>query len=507
MGEKMKNSRKIQNSTFLKKITTLLLVVLMLNSSLVVYGESTISVADEQSDTHTMTDEEILVAELVSETWYDVSSVNSEDSFGGRLYFNEDGTGYFKNGTSFIDQQWEVTDNCVTTKYVFGGTYFETEFLLRLNKDKGRYELRPKEGSTIYLQESDVTMKLSNAVVGSQIELGTYEMNNDVEDGPEVIRWIVADNYSIDGYVILVSYYGLDVQQYHNEDTDITWENCSLRKWLNEDFYNTAFSNKEKNIISSVNLENPANKRYGTDGGNSTLDTVWMFGEYDAENYYELMSRNNGKVYTTAYAQSLGAKEVDVCWLRTPGSQGNNAAVTHSASNFGEVHSQVIESQVVRPAILVSKEAEVFICYDEFISYGEFLSVDDTSSEVETDSLSENEIESEVEAEAETESESASISSDDAEERVADDWNMQAEIGLIDMYLTKSVDCYSIKNLNAASLSFVREDSDNYIFVVKGTFSAYDDYGNFDGKYNFEQQYKVDKGDGSVSRDSLETFK
>ena len=35
-------------------------------------------------------------------------------------------------------------------------------------------------------------------------------------------------------------------KKYNEELTDITWENCTLRYWLNNSFYNTAFSSSDK---------------------------------------------------------------------------------------------------------------------------------------------------------------------------------------------------------------------------------------------------------------------
>lgn len=324
--------------------------------------ETTVSETDEKDNTETAApDDETFATELVSETWYNVSFVNNQTVSGGRMYFNEDGTGHFKNWDNVIDFQWEVKDSCMMMKYEDNGVTVEDKYPLFLNQD--RYEMTDESGTFVYLKESDATMKLSNAFVGSEIELGTYEQDNVAEDGTEPIKWIVADKSAIDGYVILVSYYGLDVQQYHNEDVDITWENCSLRKWLNEDFYNTAFSDEEKAIISPISLENPANKSSGIEGGNPTVDTVWMFGEYDARNYMELMSKDNGQVPTTDYVQSLGEKEIDCFWLRTPGSAANKASVAWDDSNFGEINSPVTESHVVRPVILVSKDADVFISF------------------------------------------------------------------------------------------------------------------------------------------------
>ena len=43
----------------------------------------------------------------------------------------------------------------------------------------------------------------------------------------------------------------IEQRSYHNEYVDITWEDCSLRKYLNTEFYNR-FSDEEKERIVPV---------------------------------------------------------------------------------------------------------------------------------------------------------------------------------------------------------------------------------------------------------------
>ena len=36
------------------------------------------------------------------------------------------------------------------------------------------------------------------------------------------------------------------------DSVDITWHDCDLRKWLNNEFYNTAFNATEKEFIKTT---------------------------------------------------------------------------------------------------------------------------------------------------------------------------------------------------------------------------------------------------------------
>lgn len=55
----------------------------------------------------------------------------------------------------------------------------------------------------------------------------------------EKIKWKVLQN---DGNTLFVaSDKALDCKNYHNKEEEITWEGSSIRRWLNDSFYDTAF--------------------------------------------------------------------------------------------------------------------------------------------------------------------------------------------------------------------------------------------------------------------------
>lgn len=61
-----------------------------------------------------------------------------------------------------------------------------------------------------------------------------------------------------------MSEYILDCKRYHGEYTDITWRDCDLREWLNDEFYNAAFDAVEKKFVKTTRC---------TDNGESSPDT------------------------------------------------------------------------------------------------------------------------------------------------------------------------------------------------------------------------------------------
>jgi hypothetical protein len=111
-----------------------------------------------------------------------------------------------------------------------------------------------------------------NVVVGEEIKFGSYEQDNDFSNGKEPIEWIVVskDNNSIQ----VISKYILDAVQYNYPWTEVTWEKSGLRKWLNNNFFDTAFNNTEKNMIK-VNTVKAVNE-YDENGGKNTKDKVYI---------------------------------------------------------------------------------------------------------------------------------------------------------------------------------------------------------------------------------------
>lgn len=339
----------------MKKLLALLMVIVMCLSVCACGESEKTNKADDKNSASQKDDK--LETELTSQTWYDISCVDKENELAGRVDFKKDGTGHFKNYTEVLDFTWEIKGE----KVLMDMDGIDVEYTLSNNND--RYELTDIAGERLFVKESDAKTTIADATIGSEVELGLYEQDNIEEDGKEPIRWYVADNKNIEGYVVLVSVYGLDYQQYHNEKTDVTWETCSLRTWLNDDFYNSAFSEEEKSVVSAVKLENPENSYYRIPGGNDTTDKVYLLNEYDATNYLAITAKHHGQALATEYTQALGAEEIESYWLRSPGDKQSTAAVAYGESNFGETYSEVTNMRMVRPVILVPKNTEVFVSY------------------------------------------------------------------------------------------------------------------------------------------------
>lgn len=87
---------------------------------------------------------------------------------------------------------------------------------------------------------------------GKYIKFGKYEQDNNVYNGKEDIEWLVLKVE--EGRALVISKYALDCQRYHTECQLVSWKDSTLRKWLNEDFIQQAFTESEQTIIPTVTL-------------------------------------------------------------------------------------------------------------------------------------------------------------------------------------------------------------------------------------------------------------
>lgn len=106
---------------------------------------------------------------------------------------------------------------------------------------------------------SEPDLSFPGLKVGDIVQFGRYEQDNDLENGPEPIEWRVLEIK--DQAALLLSRSILDLKSYHYRDTETSWMNCTLRKWLNEDFVEAAFVPAEaERIIEFEYYEGGPNK-------------------------------------------------------------------------------------------------------------------------------------------------------------------------------------------------------------------------------------------------------
>ena len=194
--------------------------------------------------------------------------------------------------------------------------------------------------------------------VGDFITFGQYEQDNDEGNGPEPIEWRVLAVE--DGEALCVSRYSLDSMPYYAPGrAKASWEKSTLRAWLNSDFLNAAFSEKEQQALVTE-------ERFTRYEKTKTVDTVYLLANEDAKQYFA--NHADRQCEPTAYAIAHGAnlsKKYDGkahWWLRNPSWEFWNKA-SFVAAGGGVVtcgeNSGFVETRgfCVRPAISLNLAA------------------------------------------------------------------------------------------------------------------------------------------------------
>ena len=161
---------------------------------------------------------------------------------------------------------------------------------------------------------------ITDCNVGETVTFGSYEQDNDTSDGAEAIEWTVLDKQ--DGKALLISNYALEAKAFNDEAWNSSrWDTCSLRTWLNDEFYNTAFSSSEQEKIQTTDITDEDIKGLSNDGGNSTQDKVFILSSDEIVKYYNLsednLSHDELVLMPTEYAAAHGAAtyfEDGSCW-------------------------------------------------------------------------------------------------------------------------------------------------------------------------------------------------
>lgn len=150
-------------------------------------------------------------------------------------------------------------------------------------------------------------------------------------DKPQYYHWTDTDSYHYFRYeplkwriieingneIMLMSDKLLDCVPYNRVSEAVSWQDSYLRQFLNDEFYNHAFSNEEKEAVIEKQIENNPNRSYGTDCGNTTDDKVFVLSEEEV--YLDTKATRHGfYAYTgvddpakrfkpTMYAMARGA--------------------------------------------------------------------------------------------------------------------------------------------------------------------------------------------------------
>ena len=188
---------------------------------------------------------------------------------------------------------------------------------------------------------------------GDIVTFGHYPQNADGKDKTP-IEWIVLKT---DGKTaMLISRYALDSCHYYPTGKDVTWETCTLRRWLNGTFLETAFSPEEQKRLQTVMVTPDKNPEYDTNPGKATQDRVFLLSIAEAKKYFSTDSERVCKPTPYAEAQGAWTDNSGTCWwwLRSPGGSSNYAANVYTDGSVYHYGLYVFTIYLaVRPVVVV----------------------------------------------------------------------------------------------------------------------------------------------------------
>ncbi len=177
-----------------------------------------------------------------------------------------------------------------------------------------------------------------------------------------------------DGTALIITDKIIEQRSYHNKYVEITWAECSLREYLNTEFYER-FAEKSR-IVPMLN-KNPDNPWFGTKGGVDTEDKIFVlsleelackyFGDSSSLLYnpkknqrywYERKDVNNSKRGAILQDKGWGSWY----WIRTPGRFSVKAVYVFPDGNIGIHGNNILKGNIadgycaggVRPAMWIT---------------------------------------------------------------------------------------------------------------------------------------------------------
>ncbi len=158
----------------------------------------------------------------------------------------------------------------------------------------------------------------------------------------------------------------IERRSYHDVYKEITWAECSLRKYLNDEFY-YRFTVADKSRIARVLNKNPDNQWYGSKGGADTEDNIFLLSieevvcKYFGDSSEKLYNPGKNQRYWFERKDENNSKRAlgHWWWLRSPGRVNVKAVYIHGDGNIGIQGNNILKGNIadgycaggVRPAL------------------------------------------------------------------------------------------------------------------------------------------------------------
>ncbi len=194
---------------------------------------------------------------------------------------------------------------------------------------------------------------MTKVKAGDTIKFGHYEQYNDHSNGPEEIEWDVLKKEK--DRILIITKKGLDSKPYNTEYTSVTWETCTLRKWLNGEFLQTAFSEEEQKQISETSSSDAVD--HDIENEYLTQDKVFLLSEKEADELYKTDEERLCKPTEYAIAQGVFVfnGQCGRWWIQSHSTEESSKALIIDA--FGHIYKRGdnvnLGNSAVRPALWI----------------------------------------------------------------------------------------------------------------------------------------------------------
>lgn len=138
-------------------------------------------------------------------------------------------------------------------------------------------EMRKDMGMVMQVIENLRKQMGEHAVVPINVPVPTYDKCEIMHFGffnGTPIEWLILRKK--EDRSLILSKYGLEVKAYNLSRKNVAWEKSEIRRYLNIEFYEKCFNEKEKNLIKSSLVVNKDNPIYRAPGGPDTRDKIFL---------------------------------------------------------------------------------------------------------------------------------------------------------------------------------------------------------------------------------------
>ena len=197
-----------------------------------------------------------------------------------------------------------------------------------------------------------------------------------------------------DGTALLLSHAAIECEPFQKDLQDVSWENCTLRSWMNgygaeanasgkdfsetgKNFLDTAFSSAEQEAILETSVRNEPNYYFGTDSGTQTKDRIFLLAEselfiHDSSEIHGFSRRDEvadraKQFRPTGYALWKGAwqetgERGNVFWItRTTGyTHANVVYVNESGYMYNRGILVTCKDAAVIPALILDLDSDIY---------------------------------------------------------------------------------------------------------------------------------------------------